>query len=427
MSRAFPVLLLAWATASAASPAPGPIPAGPVFVESVRVLHEWRGEAANDQFGWIARSIGDVDGDGVPDFVTSAPTHANAGRIYVYSTRGGNLLWSADGKPGDELGSGVEAAGDTNCDGIPDVVASGPAGGVAYIYSGRDGRILQSFRAESRDESFGNHSSGAGDVDGDGCADVIVGSPGKDGESAAPGHAYVYSGKTGQRLLTLTGERAGDAFGSTVAGRSVGTHRYLLVGAPRAGAEHHGRVYVYDHGDVKPKYVIEADETGRALGLMFISVVGDVDGDGEPDFYASDWANAALGKGTGRIYIHSGRTGQRLLTLTGETAGEGFGIGPGIAGDVDGDGQADLIIGSWQYGKVAASAGRAYLYSGRTGKLLATYTDRVAGDTFGFDAVGMGDVDGDGTVDLLITAAWSGVNGYRSGRVFLISSGVRSH
>src|SRR5450432_1649343 len=50
---------------------------------------EWRGEAANDQFGWIARNIGDVDGDGIADVVTSAPTHgaggSNAGKIYVYS------------------------------------------------------------------------------------------------------------------------------------------------------------------------------------------------------------------------------------------------------------------------------------------------------------------------------------------------------
>src|SRR5437879_2009586 len=122
------------------------------FVEEVRIIREWRGEAANDQFGWIARNIGDVDGDSVSDAVISAPTHGaggtNAGRIYVYSSAGGRLLWSADGAPGDELGTGVEAAGDTNGDGIPDVVASAPAGrGVARIYSGRDGRVLHEFRA----------------------------------------------------------------------------------------------------------------------------------------------------------------------------------------------------------------------------------------------------------------------------------------
>jgi hypothetical protein len=104
--------------------------------------------------------------------------------------------------------------------------------------------------------------------------------------------------------------------------------------------------------------------------------------------------------------------------------GEGFGTSPSVAGDVDGDGRDDLIVGAWQYGRVAESAGRAYLYSGRDGRLLRTFTCRTPGDTFGFDAVGLGDVDGDGTVDLLITSGWSGASGHHSGRVFVISSGV---
>jgi hypothetical protein len=402
------------------------------FVESVKILREWRGEAPNDQFGWIARNIGDVDGDGVNDVVTSAPTHgdnnSHSGRIYVYSVGSNRSLWNADGAAGDELGTGVEAAGDTNGDGIPDVIASGPSGaGIARIYSGRDGRVLQEFHPVAPDEKFGNHAAGAGDVDGDGYADVIVGSPGKDGETKSAGHAYVYSGKTGALIETLAGERLGDQFGSTVAGYSGGRQQYLVVGAPNAGPQHHGRGYVYVNGSKSPKFTIEADSTGRALGAMFVSVPGDLDGDGIPDIYASDWANNARGISTGRVYVHSGRTGKRLLTLTGESAHDGFGTSPSEAGDVDGDGRADLIVGAWQYSKTAISGGRAYLFSGRNGRLLRTYTDRVPGDTLGFDAVGLGDVDRDGTVDLVITAAWSGVNGHHSGRVFVISSGLRPY
>jgi hypothetical protein len=92
---------------------------------------------------------------------------------------------------------------------------------------------------------------------------------------------------------------------------------------------------------------------------------------------------------------------------------------------VDGDGRADLIVGAWQYAREAISGGRAYLYSGKDGALMKTFTCRTPGDTFGFDAVTMGDVDGDGTADFLITSAWSGVSGFHSGRVFLISSGVK--
>jgi len=398
------------------------------FVEKVKVVREWDGEGTGDQFGWIARNLGDVDGDGVPDVVTSAPTHAGsgsrAGRVYVYSTRSGALLWTADGRAGDELGTGVEAAGDTNRDGVPDVVAGAPGGGKAYVYSGRDGRVLLTLTAEAKDDDFGRHASGVGDVDHDGFADVIVGAPGNNAGGKGAGRAYVYSGRDGRLLLTLTGERAGDGFGSTVGGSSDGRHSFLIVGAPNAGPRKTGRTYVYAGLSAQPKFVIESDATGRALGEMFVSVLGDVDGDGVPDVYASDWSNAARGPSTGRIYVHSGRTGRRLFTLTGETEGEGFGIGPATAGDVDHDGRADLIVGSWQYAGAAISGGRASLFSGRDGRLLKTYTCRIPGDTFGFDAVGMGDVDGDGTLDFLITSAWSGIHGFHSGRMFIVSSGV---
>jgi len=399
------------------------------FVEPVRIVREWDGESRGDQFGWIARSIGDVDRDGIPDIVTSAPTKdvggANAGRIYVYSTRRGRLLWSASGAPGDQLGIGVEAAGDTNHDGVPDVIASAPGAGEAHVYSGADGRVLLTLAAEQKSDSFGRHVSGVGDVNGDGFADVIVGAPGNAAGGDGAGRAYVYSGKDGRVLLTLTGEAAHDAFGSAVAGATRGGKMFLIVGAPGAGPQHGGRTYVYTSLSQKPAFVIDADNTGTALGAMFLSVVGDVDHDGVPDVYASDFNNAAKGPSTGRVYVHSGATGARLLTLTGETAGEGFGIGPADAGDVDGDGHDDLIVGAWQYGGAAISGGRAYLYSGKDGRLLKTFTCRIPGDTFGFDAVGLGDVDGDGTIDFLITSAWSGIHGFHSGRMFIVSSGIR--
>ena len=147
------------------------------FVEPATIIHEWDGEAADDQFGWIARDIGDVDGDGADDIVTSAPSRSaggakNAGEVYVYSGKSGKRLWAAAGRAGEQLGLGVEAASDVDKDGVPDVVAGAPGGDRAYLYSGRDGRVIRVLEAPQKGSGFGRHVADAGDVNGDGYADV---------------------------------------------------------------------------------------------------------------------------------------------------------------------------------------------------------------------------------------------------------------
>jgi len=392
------------------------------FVEDVTIIHEWRGEAPGDQFGWIARNIGDVDGDGVNDLTTSAPTSAaaapNAGRVYAYSGKEGQLLWTVDGPAQGQLGLGIEAAGDVNGDGIPDVVASAPGVGRAFVYSGIDGAVLLTFVADdSTNDNFGRKVGDVGDVDGDGHDDVLVGAPGANGGA---GQAYVYSGADGTRLITWSGEQAGDAFGSAGAGWVEGGHSLIVVGAPNAGEGDRGVTYVYRGLRPEPAFTIQSDEQGFQLGGMFVSVLGDVDGDGTPDIYASDWAHRAKGRSTGRIYVHSGATGERLFELTGEAAGDGFGIGPADAGDVDGDGHADLVVGAWRQSSAAPAGGKIYVYSGADGSLLSTITGKVMGETLGFDATGIGDVNGDGRIDYLVTSAWSAINGPRSGRMYVI-------
>ena len=217
------------------------------FVEHVKVIREFDGDSAGDQFGWIARSMGDVDRDGITDFVTSAPTSGagglNAGRVYVYSSASGKLLWRADGKPGEQLGTGVESAGNVDGDGTQDVIAGAPYSGRAYVYSGKDGHVLFTLKAENDSDSFGVHVSTAGDVDRDGHADFIVGAPANNAGGAGAGRAYVYSGKDGHVLLTLTGEHAGDAFGTSVAGYADSVRSFIVIGAPSAGCRE-GRAHV---------------------------------------------------------------------------------------------------------------------------------------------------------------------------------------
>jgi hypothetical protein len=403
------------------------------FVEDTRILAEWHGEAANDQFGWIARPIGDVDKDGAADVVVSAPfTGSQAqpvGRVYAYSSKSRKLLWKADGAPGDRLGSSLEAAGDVDGDRIQDVVST--AGGSVLVYSGADGRQLRRLKSPGTLPLLA--ASSAGDVDRDGHADILAGAtprpPQGPAAAAAPsqaeGNAYVFSGKNGSVLLTLRGERAGDNFGAAVAGFSNTRQTVLVVGAASGGPQRTGRVYVYTSLSSRPAFTIDADDTGAALGAMFVAIAGDVNADGLQDVYASDFPNRAKGPSTGRVYVHSGKDGARLLTLTGEGPGEGFGTSASYAGDIDGDGHDDLAVGAWQYAREAISGGRIYLHSGKDGRLLRTITCRIPGDTLGFDSVGIGDIDGDGTVDLLLTSAYSGIKGYHSGRVFIVSSGIR--
>ena len=407
-----------------------------VFVEAPRVIHTFVGESPGDQFGWVGRKVGDLDGDGVIDFATSAPTSSAggraSGRVYVYSTRTGELLFQRDGKPGEQLGNGLAGAGDVDGDGTPDVVAgapgSGRAAGAAYVFSGVDGRTLIALRGGQVADRFGVKVCGVGDVNGDGRDDVLVGSLGYDGAGgkADAGRVSVHSGANGEELFVLEGEAAGDNFGSSVDATRSGDVRLLAVGAMNGGPRKAGHVYVYrwKKGAVEPFFEIASDATGSQLGQYFVTLMGDADGDGVDDVYASDWGNTALGPHTGRVYVHSGADGRHLLTLTGTRAGEGFGTSVSDAGDVDGDGRADLIVGAWQNNEVSKSAGKCYLHSGADGKLLATYTSKEGGDTLGFDATGIGDVDGDGGVDFLLTSAWSHVDGPQQGRVFVVAGPV---
>lgn len=109
--------------------------------------------------------------------------------------------------------------------------------------------------------------------------------------------------------------------------------------------------------------------------------------------------------------------------MTGQQPREGFGTSPSDAGDVNADGVPDLVVGAWQNSEAAPAGGKVTLFSGKDGQLLDAWTCRQSSDTFGFDAVGLGDVDDDGHIDFLLTSAWSPALGPRTGRVFIIAGG----
>ena len=83
-------------------------------------------------------------------------------------------------------------------------------------------------------------------------------------------------------------------------------------------------------------------------------------------------------------------------------------------------------MAGWQYAGAAWSGGRVQVFSGKDGGVLQSFTGRVPGETLGFDAVGVGDIDGDGATDYLLTSAWSLVNGVRSGRAYIVAGTVKT-
>ena len=418
-----------------------PVSPSRFFGEDIELHYMFEGEAANDQFGWEGRSAGDVDADGVNDFIISAPYKraksvdrgvdgANAGKIYVYSGATGKLILTQAGKPGEFFGIGIDSAGDQNKDGYADLLIGATnwdyGVGKAYVLSGKTGETLLELTSEEPEDAFGWRVSSASDWDGDGVPEYLIGAPSSDQTAKDAGRVYLFSGKKGKLLWSASGHDKNDGFGSCVAATRHCDQRFLVIGSGNAGAKNHGRVFVYEYANeqAQKKFTFEADDTGISLG-RFVSIPGDIDGDGRLDFYASDWENCARGRCTGRAYVFSGATGERILTLTGESAGDGFGgSGPANAGDANGDGCDDLLVGAWKNEQGGATAGKVYLYSGRTGELLRSYACTVPRTTFGFDAVGLGDINADGRIDFLITAAWSRGVGEKAGRAFVISGPV---
>lgn len=361
-------------------------------------------------FGWAVADLTDISNppDGVTDIII--PSIGGA-KVYVYSGETGSLIHEIPRPltdPGGAFGNAVGDAGDTNVDGINDIVVgcpgsttSGTNPGNAYVFSGADGSLLLTITGEAAQDGFGSGVGGAGDVNGDGRADILVGASSNDFSGADSGRAYIFSGLDGSLIRPLNAEAAGDKLGAGAAGTgdvngdNVGDQ---ILGAPGAGS--FGKAYVYSGADGSLLFATNADAGGAQYGVFFVAGVGDVNKDGRRDVYVGDYA---ANGGRGKAYVYSGVDGSLIRSFSG-TAGAGLGCGRG-AGDVNYDGYADLLIGHYTNSQGASAAGRVVLYSGFDGSALRTITSTTAGENLGFDAVGVGDTNGDGLVDLLLSAS----------------------
>jgi FG-GAP repeat len=368
------------------------------FVEKVRVLHSWQGEP-NGYFGWAVSELADIDRDRATDLIISEPATADGGRTWVYSGRTGRRIYRLPGEPGDFQGNAIADAGDTNGDGVHDIISgaignSGNGGpGRAYLYSGRSGRLLHMWEGTGANDQLGAAVATAGDVNHDGFDDVLVGANGVDGIGVDSGAVYVFSGRTYKVLRRYDGAHAGDNFGSGT--DWVAPHKVVIGAFGEAGG---GGAHVFLGGH--ELFSLAPPPGAAVFGQFFVAGVGRVDGDRTADIYAADYAAAGR---NGYAAVYSGRDGSVIHAWPGAN---GEGTGPGReAGDVNFDGRMDLAVGSYRAGDGAPMAGRVDVRSGRTGRVLRTITSTTAGEQLGFDAVGVGDVSRDGRPDLLLSAA----------------------
>lgn len=144
------------------------------------------------------------------------------------------------------------------------------------------------------------------------------------------------------------------------------------------------------------------DEVGTAL-----AATGDLDGDGQPDLVVGAPEADGGAPGSGRVHVYSGKTGWIVRTLDGESSGDRFGHSVASLGDLDGDGVDDLVVGAPGYDQfLLGDRGAVYVFSGGTGAQLWKFVGGSGGNRFGSAVAGAGDVDGDGTPDV----AFSGPN-----------------
>lgn len=376
--------------------------------EGCETLFEIQGEAAGDQFGWQAASIGDVTGDGIADFYSTATQNdaggTSAGRAYVYNGASGSEIYRITGKRGNEqFGWDCKPVGDLDGDGVTELVIGAPWNGAGHasIHSGIDGSLINELTGESPGIAFGYRVASTGDFNGDGQPDFAIGALFFSGAGPSTGRVYVYADESGELITTLDGLAGGDRFGTSIS--AVGDlnndgRTDLVIGADNAGSGQVGRAYVvsWDGAQAQTLFELAPTENGRDFGQFFANGGHDMNCDQVPDIYVADFVG-------NRAYVFSGADGELIRLFKGDGNGQ-FGLGE-MVDDIDNDGYADMVLAAWVSNRGAPQAGKAFIYSGRDGQLLRSMTHNRPSAQFGFDAGGMGDIDGDGTYEFIITAA----------------------
>ena len=278
-------------------------------------LQTWCAPGPTKFFGSGLDFVGDVDRDGFAEIIvgsSSGPLY----QAYVLSAKDGHIVHSFPG-----FGYAVAGLGDQDADGIPDFALSAfPFGGAfpngcVEVRSGLDGSVLLHVEGTEPGGNFGGPIGGAGDVDGDGVGDILVGAPATQvGPLESAGRVLVYSGANGSLLYERLGSAEDGSTGSSVAG------------------------------------------------------LGDLDGDGRADFAFSDAQPSGGGLNLKQVRVVSGATGATIHLFSSSAPSVFYPPKVDAAGDIDADGVSDILVGFACYGPGDDPA--AIVFSGATGAEL---------------------------------------------------------